>query len=171
MSQVQNGKEHPIACYSKTLTGPERNYATNEREALACLLAMEHWEKFLRGRHFTLRTDHKPLLQLLHSPTSKRQSAKFERWRERLGHFDFSTEYLPRPLNQVADDLSRLHQKAQDLCFKGIRKEDLTEATAQDKDLVKVMASMGIKVCQEIFLLIYRSSIPIESTSPSRRDS
>ena len=48
----------------------ERNFATNEKEALACLWAIECWEKFLLGRHFTLRTDHGALLTLLHQHTA-----------------------------------------------------------------------------------------------------
>ena len=119
LTQTQDGKERPIACFNKTLSSAERNYAANEREALACLLAMEHWEKFLLGKKFTLRTDHKPLKTLL-QPGSRRQSSKFERWRERLSHFDFDTQYLPGPQNQTADALSRLHEKAAALDVDGI---------------------------------------------------
>ena len=134
LAQLQNGKLHPIACFSKTLTTAERNYATNEREALAVLMAFEHWEKFLLGRHTTLQTDHQPLQALLAAPSSRRQSAKFERWRERLAHFDFSIEYIPGPCNQAADALSRLHQRAKDLDLKGIRIQDLQAQAEADRD-------------------------------------
>ena len=109
----------------------ERNYAANEREALACLLAMEHWEKFLLGRKFTLRTDHKPLQSLL-KPANRRQSSKFERWREWLSHFDFETVYLPGAQNQTADALSRLKDTAASLDVKGITYDDLQQMATAD---------------------------------------
>ncbi len=129
----------PIAFFSKTLDPTERNYAANEREALACLRACEHWEKFLLGRPFTLRTDHQALTTLLNNPESKRQSSKFQRWKERLAEFDYKLEYIPGPQNQIADYLSRIHDKSgrpeseepvEDI--KGIRMEDLQGETQKD---------------------------------------
>ena len=37
LSQLQNGREAPIAHASHTLQPRERNYAVNEKEALACV--------------------------------------------------------------------------------------------------------------------------------------
>ena len=61
LSQRVNREERPIAFYCKTLDSTERNYAANEREALACVRALEHWENLLLGRKFRLRTDHQAL--------------------------------------------------------------------------------------------------------------
>ncbi len=138
LSQIQNGKEVPIAFYNKTLEPPERNYAANEKEALACLKACEHWEKFLLGRPFTLRTDHQALTTLLNNPQGKRQSSKFQRWKERLAEFDYSMEYVPGHENKVADYLSRLQQRAEkmgiskDENIHGIRYDDLKQASKDD---------------------------------------
>ena len=115
LSQQKEGREVPVAFWSKTLDQTQRRYAANEREALACVLACEHWENFLLGQHFTLRTDHQTLRKLLTSPETKRQSAKFHRWTQRLAEFDYSVEYIPGPHNQVADYLSRLEAVARDL--------------------------------------------------------
>ena len=69
LSQVQNGREVPIAFGSHTLSQTERNYSASERECkLACIYFVEHWEKFLYGRNFTLRTDHQALEMLLNQP-------------------------------------------------------------------------------------------------------
>lgn len=110
LSQIQRNVEVPIQFASHTLSDRERNYATNEREGLACLWAVEHWEKFLLGRHFTLRTDHGALSSLLQHHTATRKSAKFVRWLERLQRFDYSIEYIKGSRNCVADALSRLPQ-------------------------------------------------------------
>ena len=108
LSQIQNGKEVPIAHASHTLQERERAYAVNEREALACVWACETWEKFLLGRSFVLRTDHASLVSLLQSTTDTRKSAKFSRWLERLSEFDYKVEYRQGSQNAVADALSRL---------------------------------------------------------------
>ena len=56
----EQGEEVVIAFYSKTLDKAQRNYAANEREALACMLAIEHWEPSTPG----------PPLHLAHRPSS-----------------------------------------------------------------------------------------------------
>ena len=75
---------------------------------LACLWAVECWEKFLLGRHFTLRTDHGALLTLLKQHTTTRKSAKFTRWLERLSRFDYDVEHIRGSNNCMADALSHL---------------------------------------------------------------
>ena len=108
LSQMQNGREVPIAHASHTLQERERAYAVNEKEALACVWACETWEKFLLGRSFVLRTDHASLVSLLQSTTDTRKSAKFSRWLERLSEYDYKVEYRQGSQNAVADALSRL---------------------------------------------------------------
>ena len=144
LTQMQQGKEIPIAFFNRTLSSPERNYAANEKEALACVMALEHWEKLLLGRPFTLRTDHQALQTLLASPISKRQSSKFLHWKERLAAFDYHVEYLPGPLNQAADALSRLHQRASDLGIQGIKAQGLKEMSAADRDIKEIQNQMQL---------------------------
>ncbi len=108
LSQKQDGQEVPIAFASHTLSTTERNYATNEREALAVVWACEHFEKFLLGRPFTLETDHNALTTLLRTSGSGRQSSKFTRWADRLSIFDFAPVYKKGTDNPVADHLSRV---------------------------------------------------------------
>ncbi len=108
LSQKQYGVEVPIAFASRTLSPAERNYATNEREALSAIWACEHWDKFLLGRPFTLRTDHASLTSLLKLHTSTRKSAKFTRWLERLSQFDYNIIHITGESNVIADFLSRM---------------------------------------------------------------
>ena len=153
LSQVKNGSEVPICFSSQTLTPAQRNYATNEKEALACLWACEKWEKFLLGRHFFLRTDHQPLTFLLKKHWQGRQSAKFGRWIARLDPFDFTLQYRAGTENEVADFLSRhplqtssntidndedsfvVHRIAND----GFSIESIRDATSSDSTLSKVV--------------------------------
>ena len=89
LAQIQHGKCVPVQFSSHTLSRTEAKYATNKKEALACLWACEHWEKFLLGRHFTLLTDHSCLLSLLRRQSSTRKSSKFDRRLDRLSRFDY----------------------------------------------------------------------------------
>ncbi|MCP3661682.1 MAG: hypothetical protein GY696_04175, partial [Gammaproteobacteria bacterium] len=150
LSQIQGGKEKPIAFFNKTLSQAERNYVANEKEALACLRACEHWENFLVGFPFTLRTDHQALVQLLKNPQGKLQSSKFHRWMERLQHFDYDVQYVPGSQNEVADYLSRIKERAASFdrgadtsmvngmssgAIKGIHMDDIREASQRDEDI------------------------------------
>ena len=65
LSQLIDGEERPVAFASHALSSTERKYSTGERQALACVYACEHWQTYLYGRRFTLRTDHQTLTTLL----------------------------------------------------------------------------------------------------------
>ncbi|GFN79794.1 retrovirus-related pol polyprotein from transposon 17.6 [Plakobranchus ocellatus] len=112
LSQIQQGREVPIAHISHTLQGRERSYAVNEKEALACVWTCEAWEKYLLGRNFILRTDHSSLASLLRSTIDSRKSAKFTRWLDRLSPFDYKVKYRQGKDNLVADALSRLSMRS-----------------------------------------------------------
>ena len=62
--RMNDGVERPIAFASRTLTDSEQRYAQIEREALACVFGVKKFHSYLYGHHFTLITDHKPLLAL-----------------------------------------------------------------------------------------------------------
>ena len=133
LTQVdKTGKEIPIAFFSKTLDRAQRNYAANEREALACMLAVEHWENLLLGLHFTLRTDHQALESMLRNPKTRRETSKFPRWLQRLQAFDYTVQYLPGPQNKIPDYLSRLRERATALQVSAVTKDGLLGAYRSD---------------------------------------
>ena len=59
--QVQEGREHVIAYASRLMIPREKRYGITEKEALAVIFACEKFCKYLRGRKFTLCTDHTAL--------------------------------------------------------------------------------------------------------------
>ncbi len=145
LSQFQNGREVPIAFASRTLTPTERRYATNEREALGCVWAIEHWAKYLLGKAFTLRTDHAGLTSILgNEQHNKRTTDKFARYRERLEAFDFKPEYLKGEENAVADALSRLttteaQRDAPIGKIGSIRRDNVEGASQRDTTICRVV--------------------------------
>ncbi|MCP4342595.1 MAG: DDE-type integrase/transposase/recombinase, partial [Desulfobulbaceae bacterium] len=111
LSQVVDGKEHPVSFAHKTLNESQRNYSTPEREALAVVWATEHFEKFLLGHRFILRTDQNSLTTLMTRFTDT--SKQIARWYDRLRHYTFTVEHIKGKENCCADMLSRLASENQ----------------------------------------------------------
>uniref|UniRef100_A0AB38Z1R9 RNA-directed DNA polymerase n=1 Tax=Pitica errantivirus TaxID=3078414 RepID=A0AB38Z1R9_9VIRU len=104
LSQMQDNTEKPIAFASRTLSDTESRYATNEKEALAIIWAVNKFKPYLYGQKFTLITDHKPLTFI---KTSDKNS-KILRWRLDLENYDYEIKYKEGKSNVVADALSRM---------------------------------------------------------------
>ncbi|XP_063215713.1 uncharacterized protein K02A2.6-like isoform X1 [Bacillus rossius redtenbacheri] len=107
---TDDGKDVPLAFGSRTLTRHERNYSQLDKEALAVMFGVTKFRQYVTARHFTIVTDHKPLLRLL---DPKRQtpdilSPRLLRWSLWLSMFDFQIVYLPGTKIPHADALSRL---------------------------------------------------------------
>ena len=103
-----NNIERTVAFASRTLTQTERKYATVEKEALACVWAVEKWRTYLWGHRFTLRTDHQALTTLLSTKGADRAGMRIARWSARLLCFNYDVIYRAGTQNQTADCLSRL---------------------------------------------------------------
>ena len=108
LEQLQeDGKYKPVTYWSSLFRDYEKNYATGEKEALACVSAIKKLRKYLLGRHFTLETDHRSLVTLLSQDKVKTTIARVERWREQLSLYNYTVKYLPGKENEIADWLSR----------------------------------------------------------------
>ncbi|GFV32535.1 uncharacterized protein K02A2.6 [Trichonephila clavipes] len=59
-----DGSERPIAFASRTLSGSEKKYSQIDKEALSIVWAVRKFYLYLKGRRFTLITDHKPLIAI-----------------------------------------------------------------------------------------------------------
>ena len=60
LSQIRNGKEHPVAYCSQTLTKYEQNYSTTRKELLAVVHALQKFCCYL-DQTFLLQTDYAAL--------------------------------------------------------------------------------------------------------------
>jgi len=74
----------PLAYESRKLKQAEANYTTGEQELLAVVHALKIWRCYLKGPHFTVVTDHNPLVHLSSQPNL---SGKQVRWSEYLQRF------------------------------------------------------------------------------------
>jgi len=104
---TQNGK--PVLFVSRTLTPCEQRYSNIEREALAIVWACHRLRNLLLGKHFSLVTDHQPLLKIYGKfPLPKVASSRLVRWATLLQPFDFDIEYKSGASIPYADALTRL---------------------------------------------------------------
>ena len=71
LSQCRDKKHYAISYASKTLTGPQLNYAITEKELLAVLFAMEKFISYLVGAKVIVYTDHEVLKYLLTKKDAK----------------------------------------------------------------------------------------------------
>lgn len=104
LKQELDGVERPVAFYSKRLSSAQTRYTTSEQEALAIVKAIEHWNYYLDGHKFIIRTDHKPLTWL---KTITDKNRRLFNWSMKLSVHDYKVEYLPGETNVEADALSR----------------------------------------------------------------
>ena len=105
-----DSSQKAIAHASRSLTPAERNYSQIEKEALAIVFAIKKFHKMLYGRHFTLITDHKPLLSIFGSKKGipVYTANRLQRWATTLLDYNFTIKYNRTDTIGHADALSRL---------------------------------------------------------------
>lgn len=106
LTQTIDGKEHPIAYMSKSLSPAERNYSITERETLAVVTALEYWRCYIEnGQPFTVYTDHSALKWFL---SISNPTGRLARWGVRLSSFNFTLKHRRGVDNVIPDALSRV---------------------------------------------------------------
>jgi len=101
-----DGKWHPVAFYSKSLSSMERNYEIHDKEMLAIIRALEEWRHFLEGATHLVEiwTDHKNLEYFM---TTKKLNCRQAHWSLHLAQFDFLLHHCSRHTMGKPDALSR----------------------------------------------------------------
>ena len=105
LEQLVAGKWHPIAFFSRKLSGAETRYSAFDRELLAIYLTVRHFRHHLEGRAFTIYTDHKPLTFAFAS--SAERSPRQTNHLSFIAEFSTDVRHVDGKSNVVADALSR----------------------------------------------------------------
>lgn len=107
LQQKINGEWQPLAFFSKKLNAAQCKYSAYDRELLAIYSAVKRFRHMVECRHFTIYTDHKPLIySFLKKDTSCSP--------RQLNHFDFVSQFTTdiRHIrgvdNTTADVLTRI---------------------------------------------------------------
>jgi hypothetical protein len=107
LSQVgEDGKQHPVAFYSRKFLPAEQNYEIHDKELLAIKAALQEWRHLLLGtaEQVTIYSDHKSLEYFL---STKKLTRRQARWSLFLNEFNFIIKYRPGHKQGKPDALSR----------------------------------------------------------------
>jgi hypothetical protein len=105
LGQSKDKKHYAISYASKTLTGPQLNYATIEKELLAVVFTIEKFRSYLVGAMVIVYIDHVALIYLL---TKKDAKPHLIHWILLLQEFDLENRNRKGVENSMADHLSHL---------------------------------------------------------------
>ena len=96
---------HPVAFFSRSLNGAEKNYPIYDKELLAIISALENWRHFLKGSSspFTIYSDHR---NLLFQKKPEKMTQRLVRWSLFLSEFNFKILYRSGTSNGKPDALS-----------------------------------------------------------------
>ena len=103
------GRLQLVQCGSRFLTDTETRYATIELELLAVAWAMAKCRLYISGlQHFTLMTDHRPLIPILnHYTLDAIENPRLQRLKEKVASYTFTAVWRAGKQLCIPDALSR----------------------------------------------------------------
>ena len=101
-----------VTFISYNFTGTQQAWSATERELYAIYVAMQKLSYMIKGGRVTIRTDHKPLMEIVAGMAKSQNSAaadKFRHWTSNIltGDPHPTIQYKKGSLNFIADSLSR----------------------------------------------------------------
>ena len=103
---LQEGK--PVEFASRALSSAERNYAQIEKELLAVLFGLEHFDQYVYGRHVDIESDHRPLQIIAKKPMAN-MPKRLQRIFLKMMRYCYTLAYKPGKELVLADTLSRAY--------------------------------------------------------------
>ena len=108
LQEGEDGKLHPVAYGSQSLTKAERNYHSGKTKFLVLKWAVtDYFKEYLIYQPFVVHTDNNPLTYLFTTPNL---DACRHQWVASLANFNFTIEYQHGRNNAATDALSRVNE-------------------------------------------------------------
>ena len=97
--RMEDNSDKPIAFASRTLNIAEKNYSQLDKEGASVMFGLKKFHKYLYGRHFTIVTDHKPLVSLFSekNQVTTNVSPSVQRWAVTLRGYEYDIVYKSGP--------------------------------------------------------------------------
>nr|XP_046272302.1 uncharacterized protein LOC124073826 [Scatophagus argus] len=107
LQEDSSGIDHPVCYFSKKFSAAQRRYSTIEKEALAMLWALQHFEAYVGStpQPVLVFTDHNPLVFL---SRMYNHNQRLMRWALMAQNFNIEIRHKKGCDNVVADALSRV---------------------------------------------------------------
>ncbi|GBM07216.1 Uncharacterized protein K02A2.6 [Araneus ventricosus] len=153
-----DGSERPIAFASKILSKTEQKYSQIDKEALAIVWAVKKFYLYLKGRRFTLVTDHKPLVAIFGSKRGLPvlTATRLLHYALILQSFQFDIVFRKTADHGNADFLSRLPKTSEELEVKDditifqmtqietlpVTSRELRQETGKDEELGPLLRAL-----------------------------
>lgn len=100
----EDGKEKPVAYFSKKLNEHQKRKKAIYLECLAVKEAIQYWQHWLIGRYFEVYSDHKPLGNMNIKARTDEELGELTHY---LSQYNFKIIHIPGKDNVEADCLSR----------------------------------------------------------------
>jgi cleavage and polyadenylation specificity factor subunit 1 len=126
LQQRVNKVWQPLAFFSRKLNSTQRKYSAYDRELLAVYEAIRYFRHMLEARHFTVFTDHKPLIYAFQQKPDKCSPRQFNHL-DFISQFTTDIRHISGQDNIVADALSHVDSVTAPPSFQAL-------AIAQDSD-------------------------------------
>lgn len=106
LSQLQEGKWHPLAYYSKALNETERNYEIYDKELMAIVASLEEWRQYLLDVDIPVEifSDHQNLGYFREPQKLNRRQA---RWFQELQDYNYTLHHKPGSMMGKPDAITR----------------------------------------------------------------
>lgn len=92
LTQEYDGIDMPIVYISKAFNKAERNKPPIEKELLAVHFAITQFRPYVYGRHFVVKSDHKPLIYLYNLKNPSSRLSRISTWRSTTLKYSTSVE-------------------------------------------------------------------------------
>jgi hypothetical protein len=106
IQEDKSGVDHPVCYFSKKLNKHQKNYSTIEKECLALILALQHFEVYVTSAlsPIIVYSDHNPLTFI---NKMKDKNRRLLRWSLILQEYNIDIKHIRGKDNVIADALSR----------------------------------------------------------------
>ena len=151
-----NSELQPITYYSQTLSTPELNYDTHDKELLVIFEAFKHWQHYLEGSVSLVNvvTEHK---NLEYFSSSKVLTCHQAHWSEYLSQFNLTIHFHPGFLRAKPNALTRhwdVYPKERDGDYAHVNPHNLKPMFTQEQLMSSLRATILLALAIHAAVLV-----------------
>lgn len=136
----------PLAFYSKKMNTAQQKYSAYDRELLAVYESIKHFKHMVEGRHFSIFTDHKPLVFAFQRKENKGSPRQINQLYY-ISQYTTDIKHIFGQDNQVADALSRVEAINTPLDM-----TELADSQKDDSELLNLITGNSSLKLKKVFL-------------------